>query len=883
MTPRSPLPGSRPPAWRRYLRFWGADLGRDVDDELRFHYEMRRAEYMERGHTLEEAERLARQRLGDLRRARDTCVDIDIGDAKREHRLEVLGALRQDAIFASRIMRRQFGAALTAALCIAVGIGATTAMFSITEAAFLHPLPYPTGDRLMVIGASREGDHNSGVTSYLVYRDWVERQHSFSMLAAVGQTDLTVVRTAAERVTGALVSASLPRTLGITPEAGRFFDESEDRPSAPLVIVVSRGFAEREFGDMAHALGQTLIVSGTRRTIIGVVADRWRYPSRADIWMPLARDPTHESRGNRNLVVLGALRPEVGVDDARREFRAIAQSLALEYPGTDKKYTAMVTPMRDEIVGDARGSLVAMMVAALLVLVVACANVAALQLARATARAREFAVRAAIGGTRQRLMRQLLTESVALALLGGVAGTVLAYAVLHVVALAVLPRTPAWMHVVLDSRSLAFSLAASMATGVVFGVAPALRLARTSPADTLRAGTVAGARTRLQRAFVATEIALSIVLVVGAIFALESVRAVARIPLGFDPHGVLTFRIVMQDQQYDDPARRAQFVTGIEQTLRTLPGVTSVGAATLPPVDGCCSQFTVHIVGEPSPDGGPAPLITGTIVTPDYFRTMGIPIVRGRGFTTHDDAGAPPVIVIDETFARRYWPRGDALGHQVSVGGDSAEIVGIVPDIKQTSLLDTPEPQLYRPYAANPWTNVTVALRSIDGDPARLAPAVRRAVHRLDPSMPVFNVRTMDRVVEEARSASWTFGMLLTAFAIVALMLASAGVYAVTSFVVAQRTRELGVRVALGADPMRVARMVLRDGIVMALLGVAVGLGGALATAHLLESMLYGVSTTEPLVFVQAVVVLAFTALLASYAPARRASRVDPMVALRSE
>jgi putative ABC transport system permease protein len=880
MRPPSP---QRPPAWRRYLRFWGADLARDVDEELRFHYEMRRAEYVARGHSPADAERLARQRLGDLQHARDACVDIDSRYAKRESWLDLVRALRQDAVFASRILRRQFGAALTAALCIAVGIGATTTMFSITDAALLHPLPYPTGDRLMVIGASREGDHHSGVTSYLEYRDWAARQHSFSSVAAVGQTDLTVIRTDAERVSGALLSASLPRTLGITPEAGRFFDETEDRPGAPLVIVVSRGFAEREFGGMTRALGQTLIVSGMRRTIIGIVRDRWRYPSRADIWVPLARDPARENRGNRNLVVLGALRPNVSVDDARRDFRAIAHSLAIEYPLTDKSYTALVTPMRDSIVGDARGSLVAMMIAALLVLVVACANVAALQLARAAARTREFAVRAAIGGARGRLIRQLLTESVALALLGGIAGTVLAYAVLHVVTLALLPRTPAWMHVVLDWRSLCFALAVSMITGIVFGVAPALNLAGTSPADTLRTGTVTGGRTRLQRAFVATEIAMSIVLVVGATFALQSVRAVARIPLGFDPHGVLTFRIVMQDHEYDDPPRRAQFVTAIEEALQALPGVTSVGAATLPPVDGCCSQFTAHIEGQPDTQGATAPAITGTIVTPGYFRTMGISLVRGRGFTAHDDASAPPVTIINETFAQRYWPRGDALGHHVNTGAGNAEIIGIVPDIKQTSLLDTPEPQFYRPYAADPWTNMTVALHVARGDPASLASAVRQAVHKLDPSMPVFNVRTMDAVVEDARSASRTFGMLLTAFAIVALLLAAAGVYAVTSFLVAQRTRELGVRVALGAEPMRVAGMVLREGVVLALIGVVVGLGGALATARVLESMLYGVSTTEPLVFVEAALVLGLTAALASYAPARRASRVDPMEAMRSE
>ena len=879
----TPPARSRPPAWRRYLRFWGADLARDVDDELGFHYEMRRAEYIALGHSREEADRLAHERLGNLHRARQACVDIDSELAKREGQREVLRALRQDCVFASRILRRQLGAALTAALCIAVGVGSTTTMFSITDAALLHPLPYPTGDRLMVIGASREGDHNAGVTSYLVYRDWAARQHSFSSLAAIGQTDLTVIRTAAERITGALVSASLPKTLGITPDAGRFFDDDEDRPGAPAVIDVARSFAEREFGDVARALGQSLLVSGTRRTILGVVADRWRYPSRADIWIPLARDPTRESRSNRNLVVVGSLRPGLAVDDARREFRAIASALAVEHPETDKSFTALVTPMRDQIVGDARGSLLAMMVAAVLVLVVACANVAALQLARASARTREFAVRAAIGAARGRLVRQLLTESVSLALFGGVVGAAIAYAVLHAVALALLPRTPAWMHVVLDSRSLGVALTASMSTGILFGLAPALRLARTNPADTLRAGSASSARPRLQRAFVATEIALSIVLVVGASFALQSVRAVASIPLGFDPHGVLTFRMVMQEHQYDDARRRAQFVGAVEQALRALPGVTDVGAATLPPVDGCCSQFRTRIEGEPSTQGAYAPIITGTLVTPGYFRTMGIAIGQGRAFSTYDDPHAPPVTIINETFAHRYWPHGDALGHHVNTGAGDATIVGVVRDIKQTSLLDSPEPQFYRPYLAEPWTNVTIALRTAGADPATFAAAVRRTVHQTDPAMPVFNIRTMDSVVEDAKSSSRAFGMLLTAFALVALLLAAAGVYAVTSFLVGQRTRELGLRVALGAEPVRVAGMVLREGVQLTALGVGAGLAGAIVSARVLDHLLFGVNTNAPLVFALAALVLGFTAVLASYGPARRASRVDPAMALRSE
>jgi putative ABC transport system permease protein len=571
----------------------------------------------------------------------------------------------------------------------------------------------------------------------------------------------------------------------------------------------------------------------------------------------------------------------VSLDAARHDLALISSALAKLYPETDKGYTTVLTPLREDIVHDARGGLNAMIVAALLVLIVACANVAALQLARAAARTREMAVRAAIGAGRGRLLRQLLTESVLLSFAGGVAGCAFAYASRNFVAGAVMAGTPTWMTFDIDSRTLLFALVVSTLTGILFGVAPALRLAGVSPAATLRGGSAGGGRTRLQHAFVAAQIALSVVLVVGAGLALESVRRLQEIPLGFNPQGVLTFQVVLQGRRYDEPSSHIRLIDAVENSLRALPGVTAVGAASLAPVYGCCSKFGTRIEGDPS-EHGRAPMVVGTIITPGYFRAMGIDLLAGREFTSTDGLDAPPVTVINETFAKLYWPNGDALGHHVTAGAGRSEIVGIVRDIKQTSLLEPLEPQFYRPYAEDPWTSMTLAVRTT-ADPTNLVPAVRRLVRDIDATIPPFNFVTMQRMVSDATASRRTFGTLLTAFALIALVLAAAGVYAVMSFFVAQRTRELGLRVALGADPSRLTGAVLRQGIAMALAGGAIGLVGAVIAGRALAHALYGMSAGEPRIYAIATLVLIGAAGAASYGPARRASTVDPMIALRTD
>lgn len=881
----------RPPAWRRYVAFWGADTGADIDDELRFHLEMRAAEYAARGLAPDAARMRAEHRFGSVDGARDACIEIDRQQARTESRGQMLIALWQDTAFALRVLRRQWLPALAAVLCVAIGVSATTAMFSIAYTLLLRPLPYPNGDRLVSITTEHVGAASTAhVSSYLDYRDWRAGQHSFDDMGVLGQTNFVMLHGDPRRIAAALVSSSFFPTLGVTAELGRVISDVDDQVGAPPVMVISEAFARQEFGEPARALGQSVIVNDMARTIVGIIPDQWRYPSRNEVWLPIATGGysgfsngvlNPASRGNRNLEVFGVLRRGVTLDGARRDLAAVAGRLRREWPVTNAEMTTAIIPMRERYVGDVRGSLVAVVGATILVLLIGCANVGALQLARAAARTREIAVRAAIGASRGRIVRQLLTESLVLALAGGALGALLAVWARDLIQRAVAPTTPPWMTFDIDGRALLFAFLVSALSGIAFGMAPALRLADLSAGTALRNATLGSTRSRLQRAFVIAEVAISIVLVVSASLALESVWRIQRIPIGIDPHGVMTFEITMQGARYDQPAARARLVAEVERQLRALPGVTDAGAADRMPIDGCCSQFAARIEGQAVSDGH-EPLITGTIATPDYFATLHIHVVSGRVFNAGDDANAPKVTVVNQTFANTYWPRGHALGHQVNTGIGPAAIVGVVQDVKQATIFGAPEPQFFRPYAEDPWTRVVFAVRA-SGDPTTVATVARRVVRSIDPTLPIFNVQTLEDVFDRATLTTRSLSRLLVAFAGIALLLAATGLYGLISFLVERRTRELGLRVALGAEPSRVAAMVVRQACALVAGGVIVGVIGAALAAKWLSATLYGVTGQESSVYIVAVLILGGAALAASYGPARRASRADPMDALRAD
>lgn len=874
------------PAWRRYVRFWGSNIAADVDDELRFHIEMRTREYIARGMSPEDARRRAAERFGDVTRAREECIVVDERFARSEGRAQVMSALRQDLVFASRLLRRQRLPSAVAIVCLAVGIGASTTMFSVGNTLLLHPLPFPNADRVLsVFTKNRNSNGAPSVSSYLDFVDWRARTHAFAELGAIGETSFTFQLSAPLRATGGIVTPGFFRVLGIHAESGRLFADDDDHPGAPKLLVVSHSFAEQQLGGAANVVGKMFTVGGVKRMVIGVIPDQWRFPSTGQVWVPpLVGDYTKEHRGERNLQVYGLLRPGMTIDAARRDMDAITSALASENPGDDSYVTTTLEPLRERYVGPTRTGLFALSAAALLVLLVACANVAALQVSRALTRAREIAVRTALGAGRVRIVRQLLTESVLLAVVGGLMGVGVARVGTDYVARSIARGAPAWMTFGVDARALVFTLAVSMLVGVAFGVAPAVRSSRVDPGDALRGGhgALGPSRGSLQRAFVASEIAMSVILVIGASLAIESVIRLRNIPLGLDPSGVLSFRLSLQGPRYDSTRERGRAMSEFEHRLAAIPGVESVGATTYIPIVGCCSQFGTQIEGRTT-DAAHRLMVTGNMITPGYFRSLRIPLIAGREFSDADDADAPKVIIINETFAKRFWPAGDAIGHRIDTGNGMSTIVGVVGNIKQASLVDAPEPQFYRPHLQDPWTAMTFTVR-VRGDQAdRIMPDVRRAMRAVDPTLPVYGAQTLEKVLADAVASPRMFGVLYASFAAIALILAAAGVYATMSFFVSQRTRELGLRVALGAEPAALVRMIVRQGTVLAVIGGAVGVALGTIAARALAHTLYGVSAREPSIYIAASAILVVAAMVASYGPARRASTVDPMIALRAD
>ncbi|HEY4306940.1 MAG TPA: ABC transporter permease [Gemmatimonadaceae bacterium] len=874
----------KPSAWQRYVRFWGSNIPEDVNDELEFHIEMRVTDYVARGMSLDESRMLATERFGSRQRAQQECVVIDETFSRQQGRAAFTSDLRHDAIFALRLLRRQRLPSVVAVLCLALGIGATTTMFSIGNTLLLRPLPYPNASRVVAVNSIHTDEpRTSFVSSFPDYTDWRTLSHSFDDMGAQRTESFTFLLSTPIRVPGSLASARFLPLLGVQPEYGRFFTAEEDRPGAAKVIVVTHSLAETRLGGATSVVGKSFVVGGVQRTVIGVVADRWAFPASSQAYAPLARDYFNEGRANRGLEVYASLKAGMTVDAAQRDLNAVTTQLGQQFPEKDANIATRIIPLRERIVGSARSGLATLTVATVLVLLVACTNVAALQVSRATARAREIAIRTAIGASRLRLLRQLLTENVIIAVLGGALGTAVTLYGTRYVARTIAANSPPWMTFSVDWRALLFTLVISMFVGLAFGVLPALRLIRVAPSDVLRGGTgTTEGRGMTQRIFVVSEIALSVVLVIGAALAIQSVVRLQRTPLGLDPSNVLTFRVGLAGERYRSVHERGQLVEELAARVTAIPGVEAVGATTYVPITGCCSQFGTIIEGRPL-DLKHVLMVTGNMITPGFFKSLHIPLLAGRDFTIADDSAAPKVAIISETFAKKFWPAGDAIGHRIDTGNGMGTIVGIVGDIKQARMIDPPEPQFYRPHLQDPWETMTYTVRVGGGDPQRIVPEIRRIMQTLDPTLPVFSINTLEKAIADVVDSHRLFGLLFAAFALVALLLATAGIYATMSFFVSRRTRELGLRVALGAEPRTVVSLVIAQGAVLAVAGATLGLVAGMFGARALAHTLYGVTASDPLIYVAAVVVLTAAALAATYGPARRASAIDPMVALRAD
>jgi predicted permease len=798
-----------------------------------------------------------------------------------------MSSLAADLRYAIRNLVKSPGFAVVAVLTLGLGIGATTTVFTSVNALLLRPYPYQDQSRIVALRSDKpsEGFEGSEV-SYPNFADWRQASRSYSDIAAYSGGSLNVAGgDEPELVRAARQSAQTFQVLGVVPLLGRDFRLDEDRVGAPPVALLSYGLWQRRFAGDRGILGRTIQVNGVPTTVVGVMPGGFEFPGTSQLWIPLRLDPT-EGRGNTWLEVVGRLKPGVSIAQAHTELKAVAQRLADRYPEVNGGWTASVVPLREHEIGRYRTVLYIMLGAVLFVLLIACANVANLLLARGAVRQREIAVRTALGAGRARIVRQLLTESVLLAGLGAMAGLAFAAWGNGLVSAAVPADRPFWMKFTIDARVLLFTIGVAITTGVVFGISPAWQASRTDLHESLKEGGRTGAsrhQARLRSAFVIGEVALSLVLVLGATLMMRSFVALRTVPIGFDRSHVLTLSINLAGPAYDSAAQRSAFLTTALARLRAIPAVTAAAAANDLPLSGGNVSSNIKIEGLETPSNTEY-RATWEVVSPDLFRALGLPVVRGRAIEAHDYDDSSRVAVVNETMVQRYWPDQDAIGRRFRFGGEGSPwitVVGVARNVQRKPNAPA-QNQFYVPYPLAPFRFMSFVVRTV-GDPAAAAPAAQRAIREVAPALGVYSVQTMDEWYRQSMWESRFYGQMFTVFAIVALLLASLGIYGVVAFLVAQRTREIGVRLALGAATADVLRLVVRSGLGLTVIGVVLGLVGAVAMTGVLRTLLYGVSPTDPLTFVAVPVLLLGVALAASYLPARQAARVDPMVALRYE
>jgi predicted permease len=810
-----------------------------------------------------------------------------------------MDTLLQDARYALRALRRNPAFTAVAVLTLAVAIGANTAIFSVLNAVLLTPLPFPEPDRLVMVWewSHRSGNRRNVVAPYN-YLDWRRDSRSFAELAAYAdvRANLTGLDQPEEVAVG-YVTANLFPLLGLQPLRGRAFTADEDRPGAPRVAVLSFELWQRRFGGSPAVVGQTIALNGTPFEVVGVMPRAFslglprsfqRPGQMTELWTPLRLDPAADYRGRtgRYLVTFGRLNPGVSAGQAEADVQTIAARLAGAHARTNTGWSATVVPLTEQIVGGARRSILVLAGVVAFVLLIACANVANLQLVRAAARRRELAVRSALGAARGRLVRQLLTESVVLALAGGAAGLLLAFWAGEALARLGATSVPRLAEVALDGRTLAFTSGLAVLTGLLFGLVPAVQVARGELQEGLKEGargSAGGSRTRT--ALVASQVAIAMVLLVGAGLLLRSFARLQAVDPGFNPDGVMTARLNLPGRAYDTPEKQVAFFQQLLERVRALPGVQSASAISFLPFAGLGSRTSFRIEGRPVPAAGQFPSTDVRAAMPDYWRTLGIPLVAGEALDARDIAGAPRRVVINEAFARAHFPGENPVGKFVIMpwGEDlRGEIVGVAADTRQFGYDVEPYPMIYWAMPQFPLSFMSLAVRTA-GEPDAVVPSLRAAVRSLDADLPLADVRPLGDFLGES-VAQRRFTMALTAtFAAVALLLAAVGLYGVLAYGVAQRTREIGVRVALGAARRAVIGLVIREGMMVVVAGIASGALLAVALTRVMTTLLYGVGPLDPVTYVAVAAVLGAVALLASWLPARRAARVDPMAALRNE
>jgi putative ABC transport system permease protein len=875
--------------WRRLLFYLRRDrFDRELEEEMRIHLEMKVEENLAAGTSPDEARYAAQRQFGNQTLLWEESRDM--------WGFRFLETLAQDLRYGLWMMLKNPGFTAVVVLTLALGIGANTAIFTVVNSVLLRPLPFQEPERLVRVWRLSADGHLTPY-SFPDFADIRAQQTVFEGMGAWRSNDCTLTGQGDPvNLSGVWVTADLFPLLGVTPQLGRGFTPEEDR-AGNRAVILSHSLWQNRFNSDPNVAGKPVTINSQSYKVAGVMPAGFKFPIQndpVDLWLSLASD----AEGSNPLIaqrgyffsIIGRLKANVTAPQAEASLRVIMNNLARQHTVSSDFASARLIPFHEEVVRDVRLGLLLMLSAVGCVLLIACANVANLLLQRATTRRREIAIRAALGAGRGRILRQLLTESLLLALSGGAIGWLLAlWGTKLLISLAPrgLPRAP---ESGLDLSVVGFTVLVSLATGVIFGLAPALQAAKTDLNEALKDGAKGGGGARSNRfrnALIVVEVALTLMLLVCSGLLFNSFLHLQRVDPGFDSHNVLTFRIDLPATLYSQQTQVAPFYQQLISRLEAVPGVKSVSAISHPPLSSTgVTGFSIEGVAT-APDK-PFPYISNfSSVTPGYFETMGIQLIKGRDFTPRDELRSTPVAILNETLARRYFPNQDPLGKRVmpaiSRGGRvMREIVGVVSNSKHASLREEPPPSIYVPHGQFPSHGMTLVVRSAN-DPKALIGVVEKEAHALDSELPVFNIMTLDQYVASSVAKLKFSALLLGLFAGLALFLSCIGLYGVMSYVVAQRTRELGIRMALGAQTRDVLRMVVRQGMWLTLLGAAIGVAGAVALTRMIKSWLFGVSPTDPLTFAVAALLLTIVALLSCWVPARRAAKVDPITALRFE
>jgi predicted permease len=872
--------------WRNLLH--KDRVEQEFTQEIQAYLEMLTEAKIMEGLKPEEARRAALIELGGIEQVKERVREVRMG--------YFLETMWQDLRYGMRVLTKSPVFTTVAVLSLALGIGANTAIFSVVNGLLLRPLPYPDSERIVDVWHTPPQESFPGLSRFSVspanYLDWRDQNQTFEQMAIYQYSGFSL--SAGDdpvAVTGAAVSSDFFSVLRSNVSQGRAFFPEEEQPGRDQVAVVSYGLWQRAFGANPNLIGQTLTLNSRSFTVVGIMPAGFQFPPEAELWVPLAWDEAErQTRSIHDYLVIARLKQDVSLDQAQAEMSTISSRLEQQYPEADKGWGAVVIPLQEDLVGDIRPALLVLFSAVGFVLLIACANVANLMLARGANRRKEIAIRMALGAGRARIVRQLLSESVLLAAAGGLLGLLLAGWGSELLLRLSSGSLPSHSEIGLDKWALGFTLLVSFGAGIAAGIAPAFQFAKADTSETLKQGTGrtggSSVKQRTRKALVICEVALSLILLVGAGLMIRSFWKLQHVDPGFNTSNTLTMSVGLSPIKYSDARQQAAFFDRVLEQVGALPGVVSVGATTTLPLAGSGSTQPFTIEGRPESAVAEQPMALTRYISSDYFRVMGIPLRQGRFFTDQDRESGVPVIIISETMARRFWPGQDPIGKRLTpsfhLKQGPREVVGVVGDVKAQGLDADASAMMYMPYKQAPRPYMTLVARTAS-DPQNSIQAISKAIYTVDKEQALTNVRTMEQVQAESVSGRRFNMTLLIAFAVLALVLAAVGVYGVMNYSVTLRRRELGIRMALGAQAVDVLRLVLGQGLTLTLIGVGAGLMGAYGLTRLMASLLYGVTATDSLTFISVSGVLLAVGLLASYLPARRATKVDPVIALRWE